>query len=220
MPEDTEVVYTFKAEDRISGPMKDAQRQLERTSQAMAETETALGKGTATAETATDKGRGAQDQLIATASAADRATEAQQTAILKSVETMAALHGLQSGLSAITGSMNTLGIVDEETFKTLQKVTAGVQLVVGTAEAVKGVVTLFQSLNAVLKTTAIVSTFASIAENPVKGAAIVGAAGLAAGAVGGYMMSSINNSKTTNITVAHESTARQTETLTDAGAWY
>lgn len=63
--------------------------------------------------------------------------------------------------------------MDEETAKSLQKVVAGIQLVVGTAQAVKGVASLFSSLNNVLKTTAIVSTFASIAENPAVGIAVV-----------------------------------------------
>jgi hypothetical protein len=92
---------------------------------------------------------------------------------------------------------------------------------VGTAQAIKGVVTLFQTLNGVLKTTAIVSTFASIAENPAKGALIVGGASLAAGAVAGYMYSATtNNNHNTTINVQHESTARQAETLVDTGTWY
>lgn len=184
---DTDVVYTFRAEDKISEPMRKAEEQLKRTEEA-----------------------------------SQKCTDAQETAILKSVEVMTALHAVQSGLSAVTSSVRTLGIVDEETAMTLQKVTAGIQLVVGTAQAIKGVVTLFQTLNAVLKTTAIVSTFASIAENPAKGALIVGGAALAAGAVGGYMYSALqqNNTKTTNITVAHTETARQAETIVDTGAYY
>lgn len=210
---DGEVVYRFKAEDGISGPMKEAKANIEATADAMSKTKAGLDEGASAAQ------RTGQ-ALEETAQAAQQATDAQQTAILKSVETLSAMHALQSGIGAITSSVNTLGLVDEETYKTLQKVTAGIQLVVGTAEAVKGVTTLFQGLNAVLKTTAIVSTFASIAENPAKGALIVGGAALAAGAVGGYMMSSINNSKSTTINVAHESTARQAQTVTDAGAWY
>ena len=184
---ETDVVYTFRAEDKISEPMKKA-----------------------------------EDQLRKTEDASNKCTQAEEQAILKSVEVMSALHAVQSGLSAVTSSVRTLGIVDEETALTLQKVTAGIQLVVGTAQAIKGVVTLFQTLNAVLKTTAIVSTFASIAENPAKGALIIGAAGVAAGAVGGYMYSALqqNNTNTTNITVAHSETARQVETVVDTGTWY
>lgn len=184
---DTDVVYTVRVEDKISGPMKQA-----------------------------------EDQLKRTEDASRKCTDAQQSAILKSVEVMTALQGVQSGLSAVTSSVRTLGIVDEETAVTLQKVTAGIQLVVGTAQAIKGVVTLFQTLNAVLKTTAIVSTFASIAENPAKGALIVGGAALAAGAVGGYMYSALqqNNTNTTNITVQHTETARQAVTVIDTGTWY
>ena len=184
---ETDVVYTFRAEDKISEPMKRA-----------------------------------EDQLKKTEEASQKCTQAQETAILKSVEVMTALHALQSGLSAVTSSVRTLGLVDEETALTLQKVTAGIQLVVGTAQVIKGVVTLFQTLNTVLKTTAIVSTFASIAENPAKGALIVGGAALAAGAVGGYMYSALqqNNTKTTNITVQHTETARQAQNMMDTGAWY
>lgn len=199
MPEDTEVVYTFRAEDQISEPMKKAEQQLN-----------------------------------ATEEASKQCTEAQQTTILKSVETLAAMQALQSGVSAVTSAVNTLGLVDEETYRTLQKLTAGIQLVVGTAQAIKGIVTLFQSLNAVLKTTAIVSTFASIAENPVKGAMVVGAAGLAAGAVAGYLYSAsqqagntYTSTQTTTINVAHQDTAqaRQVQQAviqeeTARGTWY
>ena len=178
---ETDVVYTFRAEDKISGPMKKAEEQLNRTEEA-----------------------------------SQKCTQAQQSAILKSVEVMTALQAVQSGLSAVTSSVRTLGIVDEETALTLQKVTAGVQLVVGTAQAVKGVITL----NSVLKTTAIVSTFAAIAENPAKGALIIGGAALAAGAVGGYLYSSTQNNNTTNITVAHTETARQAEVAINTGTWY
>lgn len=210
MADNSEVVYKFTAVDNISGPMKKAETQLNSTQAQMEATKQALDEGITAASPVLEE----------TTQAAQQATQAQQTAIIKSVETMTALHGVQSGLTAITGSLNTLGLVDEETYKTLQKVTAGIQLVVGTAQAVKGVVTLFQSLNSVLKTTAIVSTFASIAENPAKGALIIAGASAAAGVVGGYMVSSINNSKNTTINVAHESTARQAQTITDAGAWY
>ena len=182
---ETDVVYTFRAEDKISGPMKKAEEQLNRTEEA-----------------------------------SQKCTQAQQSAILKSVEVMTALHAVQSGLSAVTSSVRTLGIVDEETALKLQKVTAGIQLVVGTAQAVKGVVTLFQTLNSVLKTTAIVSTFAAIAENPAKGALVIGGAALAAGAVGGYLYASTQNNNTTNITVAHTETARQAEVATNTGTWY
>lgn len=182
---ETDVVYRFRAEDGISGPMKKAEDQLNRTEEA-----------------------------------SNRCTDSQQKAILKSVETLAALQAVQSGLSAITSSVRALGIVDEETALTLQKVTAGVQLVVGTAQAIKGVVTLFQTLNTVLKTTAIVSTFASIAENPLKGGLILGAAGLAAGGVAGYLYSATQNTNTTNITVAHTETARQAEVSAQTGTWY
>ena len=161
----------------------------------------------------------AEDQLAKTEEASDKCTEAQERAILKSVETLSALHAVQSGLSAVTSSVRTLGIVDEETAAQLQKVTAGIQLVVGTAQAVKGVVTLFNTLNGVLKTTAIVSTFASIAENPVKGAAIVGGAALAAGAVAGYMYSATQNNNTT-INVGHQDTAQARQAEESTGAWY
>ena len=184
MTENNEVVYTFRAEDRISQPMKKAEDQLRRTEEA-----------------------------------SQKCTQAQQSAILKSVETLTALHAVQSGLSAVTSSVKTLGLVNDETAEKLQKLTAGIQLVVGTAQAVKGVVTLFNTLNTVLKTTAIVSTFAAIAENPAKGAAVIAGASLAAGAVAGYMYSSTQNVNTT-INVQSTETARQAETAVDTGTWY
>ena len=184
MADDQEVVYTFRAEDGISEPMRKAEEQLKRTEEA-----------------------------------SDKCTEAQEKAILKSVETLSALHAIQSGLSAVTSSVTALGLVDEETAQTLRKVTAGIQLVVGTAQAVKGVVTLFDTLNTVLKTTAIVSTFASIAENPAKGALIVGGAGLAAGALAGYMYSATQNNSI-NVSVGHQDTAQGRQVENTIGAWY
>ena len=202
-----EVVYTFRAVDEISKPLDGARRNIENT-------ERASQQYNRTAEEVASQS--------AKASAKVQTLNQDQTAtILKSVETLSALHAVQSGLSAVTSSVRTLGLVDEETAEKMQKLTAGVQLMVGTAQAVKGVVTLFQSLNSVLKTTAIVSTFASIAENPAKGALIVGGASLAAGAVAGYMYSATtNNNHNTTINVQHESTARQAETLVDTGTWY
>ena len=226
---DTDVVYTFRAEDKISEPMKRAEQQLNRTEDASKKCteaqQTAILKSveaTNASKKCTEVQQTAILKSVEVTNASKRCTEAQQTAILKSVEVMTALHAVQAGLSAVTSSVRTLGIVDEETALTLQKVTAGIQLVVGTAQAIKGVVTLFQTLNAVLKTTAIVSTFAAIAENPAKGALIVGAAGLAAGAVGGYMYSAMQQNNTTNTTinVAHTETARQAETAVQTGTWY
>lgn len=201
-----EVVYVFRAVDEISKPMEGAKRSIE-------ETERSSEKYNRTAEDTVT-------QSAKASASVQRLNQDQQNAILKSVETLTALQAMQSGLSAITNSVQTLGLVDQETAETMKKLTAGIQLMVGTAQAVKGVVTLFNSLNSVLKTTAIVSTFASIAENPAKGALAIGAMGVAAGAIGGYLYSTTQNNTTTNITVQHESTARQAETLVDTGTWY
>lgn len=191
---ENEVVYVFRAVDEISRPMDQAKRSIEET------------------QRSSEKyNRSAEDVAAQSAKASasvQRLNQDQQNAILKSVETLTALQAMQSGLSAITNSVQTLGLVDQETAETMKKLTAGIQLVVGTAQAVKGVVTLFNTLNGVLKTTAIVSTFASIAENPAKGALAIGAMGVAAGAIGGYLYSTTQNNSTTNITVQHESTAR------------
>ena len=202
-----EVVYTFRAVDEISRPMAQAKRNIE-------ETERASEKYNRTAEEVATQSAKASAQVQAF-------NQDQTKAVLKSVETLTAMQAVQSGLSAITNGVTTLGLVNEETAEKMKKLTAGIQLMVGTAQAIKGVVTLFQTLNGVLKTTAIVSTFASIAENPAKGALIVGGASLAAGAVAGYMYSATtNNNHNTTINVQHESTARQAETLVDTGTWY
>lgn len=201
-----EVVYTFRAVDEITKPMETAKRSLE-------ETDKAGKQYNKTAEEV------AAQSAKASASV-QRLNQDQQNGIIKSIETLTALQAMQSGLSAITNSVQVLGLADEETAQKMKKLTAGIQLVVGTAQTIKGVVTIFNTLNSVLKTTAIVSTFASIAENPAKGALIVGSMGLAAGAIGGYLYSTTQNNHTTTINVQHESTARQAETLTDTGTWY
>ena len=200
-----EVVYTFRAVDEISKPMENAKRSLDNADKAGKQyNQTAQKVATESAKAS---------------SAVQTLNRDQQGAIIKSIETLTALQAMQSGLSAITNSVQTLGLVDDETAESMKRLTASIQLVVGTAQAVKGIVTLFNTLNGVLKTTAIVSTFAAIAENPAKGALVVGAMGVAAGAIGGYLYSTTNN-HSTNITVQHESTARQAEALTDTGTWY
>ena len=202
-----EVVYTFRAVDEISKPMENAKRSLDNADKA--------GK---------QYSQTAQKVAVESAkasSAVQTLNRDQQGAIIKSIETLTALQAMQSGLSAVTNSVQVLGLVDDETAESMKRLTASIQLVVGTAQAVKGIVTLFNTLNGVLKTTAIVSTFAAIAENPAKGALVVGAMGVAAGAIGGYLYSTTTtNHSTTNITVQHESTARQAEALTDTGTWY
>lgn len=201
-----EVVYTFRAVDEITKPMTTAKRSLEETDKA--------GK---------QYNKTAEEVAVQSAKASasvQRLNQDQQNGIIKSIETLTALQAMQSGLSAITNSVQVLGLADEETAQKMKQLTAGIQLVVGTAQTIKGVVTIFNTLNSVLKTTAIVSTFASIAENPAKGALIVGSMGLAAGAIGGYLYSTTQNNHTTTINVQHESTARQAETLTDTGTWY
>ena len=79
-------------------------------------------------------------------------TEVKQDSVrIKSIQTMTALQGVVSGLSATTSAMDTLQIGSEGLRTSIKQVAAAIQLFVGIAQTIKGAVTLIETLNAALK---------------------------------------------------------------------
>lgn len=152
--------------------------------------------------TTTEKMAGAQDKL-ATKAATTNATLDQQR--LKNIETLASLNAFRSGIGAMTSAMNTLGIVDAETYATLQKVTAGMTLISAGAEAVKGAIGIMKALQAATKGYAIASVFATIAANPLLGAAAIAGAGATAG-IFLYAMNNAESSSSSSTTTNNSTT--------------
>lgn len=144
-------------------------------------------------------------------------TEAKQDSVrIKSIQTMTALQGVVSGLSATTSAMDTLQIGSEELRTSIKQVAADIQLFVGIAQTIKGAVILIETLNSALKMTAVMSTFAWAAANPAASLLVVGAVG----AAGGYVISQITN--VSNSTTYNSSTqdTRQASSVLNAAAWY
>lgn len=146
---------------------------------------------------------------------------------IKNIETLASLNAFRGGIGAMTGAMNTLGLVDQQTYQSLQKVVAGMTLVSGAAEALKGGIGIMRALQAATKSYAVASVFASIAANPLLGLAAVAGAG-AAGYGFMHMMDSASSSttnqvqQTTNINFSSypSSEERTTGAAFEVGSYY
>lgn len=136
---------------------------------------------------ASDRMSAAQEKLT---SKAKMTTDAFDEQRIKNIETLASLNAFRSGIRQMTSSMHELGIVDDATYTSLNKVVAGITLVTSTAEAIKGLVAIMKLLRTATATNAVAAVFAAFAENPLLGAATFAGAGIAAG----YMVSSLNQS--------------------------
>ena len=160
-----------------------------------------------------------QQELDTTRTKTDQTIDRTDKMRIKNIEVLSGLQSLQSGLSSTVSAMNVLEIGSESTRESITKMAAGIQLMVGTAQTVKGAVTIFNTLNSALKSTAVMSIIAQAAANP-----LIGLAGAAAvGAVAGYAISTINKSTTNNTTnITYNSSDAETQnnqTIINTGAW-
>lgn len=114
------------------------------------------------------------------------------------IKAMSALNGFRGGMNQTVQSVKELGLVDDETYQTLRKVAAGMQLVTGTAEMLKGAAGIMNMLTASTKGFAVASAFAAITANPLKGALILAGAGAAVGGMVYVMNQQTQQSSTTN----------------------
>jgi hypothetical protein len=152
----------------------------------------------------------------------DDNVKSQESAVLQSIKAMTAMSAVVGGLNAVTGAMDALQIGSEETRKSIRMLASGINLFVGTAQAIMGAVTVIQTLNTALKGTAIMSAFAYAAANPLVGLLAVGAAGAAGGYMIGMMNSSTSTTTVKNInlnSVPSTPYERQSSALMTAGGW-
>jgi hypothetical protein len=166
----------------------------------------------------TDRMGAAQDKLASKAEITNAALDRQR---LKNIETLASLNAFRSGIGALTSSMNTLGLVDAKTYESLQKVVAGMTMISAGAEAIKGAIGIMKALQAATKGYAIASVFATIAANPILGAAAVAGAGATAGiflyAMNNAEQSSSSSSTTNNTTINVNSYQSSDQRMTSQG---
>lgn len=148
----------------------------------------------------------------------DENKKSQTEATLDAIKTVTSLSAVVGGLNAVTSSMNVLQIGSEETRGAMMKLSAGIQMVVGTAQMLQGTIILIKSLNMALKGTAIMSAWAAVCAHPLLGLAIVGAGGAAAGYIIGQMQS---NSSTTTINYNSQPTeeVRKSQTVVNTGGY-
>lgn len=137
---------------------------------------------------------------------------------IQSIKALSALQSVQSGIGALTSSFDTLQIGSESTRQSLKELAAGVQLVVGVGQTLKGTVAILQTLNGALRSTAIMSTIANVASQPW----LAGAAIAAIGVAGGYAVSQItnNNYSYTYNGSSSSQDAKNSTSAANTGAWY
>lgn len=147
---------------------------------------------------------------------------------IRNIDTLASLNAFRGGIGAMTTSMRTLGLVDEDTYQTLRQVTAGITMVSATAETLKGAIGIMRALQAATKGYAIASVFASIAANPVIGAVAVAGAGIAAYGALTYLnkeerssvAQNVDQSRTINFYSAPDRQQRTASASLTTGSYY
>jgi hypothetical protein len=173
----------------------------------------------------TDRMSAAQDNLSKKAEATNASLDRQR---IKNIETLASLNAFRSGIGALTSSMKTLGLVDAETYQSLQKVVAGMTMISAGAETIKGAIGIMRALQAATKGYAIASVFATIAAHPILGAAAIAGAGAAAGGLIYAMTSAerssetpaISTSTTINVNTYQSSDQRAMSMGFETGSYY
>ena len=115
---------------------------------------------------------------------------------------MAVLGSLGGAVNSINGGLQTLGLVSDETAQQLNKVTAGFNLIKGSAQALVAVKTIIATLNAQEAINAALTTYLATLKNPALLVGVGLAGGAALAVAGNYLMNnSTTNNTTTNITV-------------------
>ena len=140
----------------------------------------------------------------------DRATHATQ---LRLVTQMAAIGSISGAVNALSGGLQGLGLVSDETAQDLAKVSSAFSVIKGTAQGLTAVKALMATLNAQTAINASLSSYLAVLKNPAMMAGVAIAGGAALGVAGAYLMtnnSSTTNNQTTNITVQDTTPARAT----------
>jgi hypothetical protein len=132
----------------------------------------------------TEKAAQSQENLQVRVRAANASVMQQDVSFIKTVSSLSAL---RSGVTGVFSSLIMLGVVGDEGAKTLMKMSAGISLFVGSAQAVKGVIGLMNQLRNSEIALAAVETYRSVLHNPAMLGMVAMAGGAAAG-VGGYLI--------------------------------
>jgi hypothetical protein len=143
----------------------------------------------------TEKVTAGQNEVAESAANAQAAIDSESISFIKQ---MTVASGLHRGISQLSNGMQTLGVINDDTAKSLNKVNAAVGMVVGGFQLLKVVQPILEGLRATELGLAAVETFRSVLNNPLA-MGLVGAAAGAAIGVGGTLMATNNNSSSTNV---------------------
>ena len=177
---DEKLQFSFELVDNVT---EEAQKIVDSTEEANTSVE-ALGS--------------ASERTNASVRTLDTSLQANQ---LKLVTQMAALGSLGGAVNAISGGLQGLGLVGEETAQQLQKVTSAFNLIKGSAQSLVAVKGIIATLNAQEAINASLTTYLAALKNPAMLVGVGLAGGAAMALAGNYLMNNNTTNNTTNITV-------------------
>jgi hypothetical protein len=103
------------------------------------------------------------------------------------IKSISALNAVQGGLMGIDHALTRMGVLSDTQGKNFMRMLSGLQLFIGAAQGIKGVIALSNTLKGSQISLAAVETYRAILNNPAK-AALVGIGLGSAAAVGGYLL--------------------------------
>jgi hypothetical protein len=156
-------------------------------------------------------GAAASDKM---GTAVDNTTEAVNRQNISYIKTVASLGAFRHGLRSMSMGLEDLNIISKKTNKNFYTLISAVDTFVGVALAIKGVIGLMQLLRDAEIGCAVVESYRKVLNNPATAALVLGA-GLAAGAIGGYMYSQWNKPMSGQSTVGPPVIYNQTVNFQD-----
>lgn len=128
---------------------------------------------------------------------------------------LTAVMGLKEGLSAVTGGMISLGLVSDDTAKSLGMVNSAFSMMAGAISMIKSVQAVMTTLNTTSAIGASIDAFRATLTNPAMLGVVALAGGAALGVAGAYLMTNntTNNNQTTVNIVDTTPAAAQSEIL-------
>lgn len=128
---------------------------------------------------------------------------------------LTAVMGLKEGLSAVTGGMISLGLVSDDTAKSLGMVNSAFSMMAGAVSMIKSVQAVMTTLNTTSAIGASIDAFRATLTNPAMLGVVALAGGAALGVAGAYLMTNntTNNNQTTVNIVDTTPAAAQSEIL-------
>ena len=121
--------------------------------------------------------KGLQTQVAATKDEVMR----QDISFIKSVSSLSAF---RRGVTGIVSGLDELGVISRKTHPEIYKIVGGVNLFVGAAQGIKGVIGIVNMLRASEIGLAAVEAYRAVLQNPLRMAAVIGGAAVAGGVAG------------------------------------